>query len=341
LTEAETEFYLGDLLLHLNRPTDAEPHLTTALSKNSSLAGAQASLALLRVRQKKYDEALSLLKKAVETNPNNPMINYYYAYVIERADSDALTVVNDLPADRYEMMRSHAKKSIELSPRFVEAYALLARINVNTTQNLDEGESTLKKALAIAPGRDDLRMVLAQTYVRANRTADARTVLSDIERISNDPELRRRATALLDQTEQLFSFTEIKPAAEKEPKEATADQSPSTSALPPPPAPKNAVDTVLEALTPIGPNVEGEKLSGLLVNMDCSNGLTLRVRADRGTLDFHSSQPDKIQFLSYTSNVMDNVKCGPHNPGIPVSITYRSQTGGSLEPLVVEFQENK
>ncbi len=338
LTEAESEFYLGDLLLHLNRPADAEPHLTAALSKAPSLAGAQASLALLRVRQKKYDDAISLLKTAVESDSKNPMMNYYYAYVLEREDSDALTAVNGAPAERYEMMRSYAKKTIELAPRFVEAYGLLARIDVNASQHLDEGEATLKKVLTIAPGREDLRMLLAQTYLRANKTADARAVLSDIERVSNDPELRRRATALLDQTEQLFSFTEIKPPVEKDNKN---EQTQPAETAPPAPAPKSPAETVIEALTPIGPAVEGEKVSGLLVNLDCSNGLTLRVRADQGTLDFHSAQPDKIQFLSYTADVTDNVKCGPRNPGIPVSITYRPQPGGAPEPLVVEFQEKK
>ena len=48
LTEADSEFYLGDLLLHLNRLPDAEPHLTAALSKNEKLTSAQASLAMLR-----------------------------------------------------------------------------------------------------------------------------------------------------------------------------------------------------------------------------------------------------------------------------------------------------
>ena len=99
--------------------------------------------------------------------------------------------------------------------------------------------------------------------------------------------------------------------------------------------------TVLEALTPIGPNVEGEKVAGLLVNLDCSNGLTLRIRTDGGTLDFHSPLPDKIQFLSYTANVAGDIKCGSRNPGTPVSIIFRSQPDGAREPLVVEFLENK
>jgi len=341
LSEAESDFYLGDLLLHLNRLADAEPYLTAAVSRTPALSQAQASLGLLRVRQKKYDEALDLLKKAAEADSKNPMISYYYAFVVDRADSDALANVGGLASssgDRYETMRAYSKKAMELAPRFIEAYALFGRINLNAAEHLDEAESALKKALSIAPGRDDLRMLLAQTYLRENRTADARTVLTTIERATTDPDLRKRATALLDQTEQVTTFTEITAGTEKEPKKEREQEAPLTPA---PPSPKSPTETVLEALTPTGPGVQGEKISGVLINMDCSDGVTFRVRADGGTLDLHSPQPDKIQFLSYTADVAGNIKCGPRNPGIPVSVTYRSDPGGGREPLVVEFLEKK
>src|SRR5262249_50775601 len=64
LTDAESEFYLGDLLLHLNRLSDAEPHLSAAASKSPALIPAQTSLGVLRVRQRRYDDAMALLKKA-------------------------------------------------------------------------------------------------------------------------------------------------------------------------------------------------------------------------------------------------------------------------------------
>src|SRR5206468_2818264 len=169
-------------------------------------------------------------------------------------------------------MRTYAKKSNELVPRYVEAYLLLARVDLNAGENLDEAESTLRKAVSIAPGRDDLQMLLAQTLLRANRVDDARAILSVLERNSTNPDIRRRVTTLLDQTEKRFTFTEITQAIEKE----VANERPAPQPAPLPPAPDRKVqETVLEALTPIGPAVEGEKLSGRLVNMDCSNGLTL------------------------------------------------------------------
>jgi hypothetical protein len=293
----------------------------------------------LQVRQRKYDEAVTALKKAVEADSKNHITNYYYAYVLERSETEGSGAPQSDFAARYEAMRTYAKKAIELAPRFAESYALLARINLYAGENLDESEAMLKKAIAAAPGRHDLHLLLAQTYLRADKTADARGVLSNLERVAIDPDIRKKATALLDQSEPSQAvFTEILPgAAITNDKERPA---PPEIRLPPAPPP-NQRETVLETLTPAAPAVEGEKITGLLILLECTNGLTLRVRGDNGTIDLHSSQPDKIQFLSYTAAVTDNIKCGPRNPGTPVAITYRPNPGGGGEPLVVEFIEKK
>jgi tetratricopeptide (TPR) repeat protein len=342
LSDAETEYYLGDLLLHLNRLQDAEMHLTAATSKAKEFAPTQASMALLRVRQKKYDEALNLLKTTAEADSKNPMIAFYYAYVLERGDAE--NGFANVSEDRTETIRTYAKKSIELAPQFVEAYGLLARVDLNSGQHLDEVEETLKKALASAPGREDFQIWLAQAYLRTNRTSEAHSVLESVERNTANSETRRRALALLNQGEQSLGLAEITQSIESEllrkerrPEEV---QSVSLAGLAPPPS-RKAEDTVLESLTPVGPSVQGEKLSGLLINLDCANGLTLRVRTGNDTVELHSSNPDKIQFLSYTADVGNNLQCGPRNPGIPVNVTYRPVPGGQGDPLVIEFPQKK
>jgi tetratricopeptide (TPR) repeat protein len=348
LGEGESEYYLGDLLRHLNRLGDAETHLNAAISKTPNAVDPVASLALLRVQQKKYDEALSLLKKAAETDSKNPMIDFFYAYVLERADADVAAAVS-APPDRVDTIRNYAAKAIDRSPRYVESYALLARVDLTAGEHLDEAEAALKKAIAIAPGRDDLQMLLGQTYLRANRIDDARGVLSVVERSTSNADYHRQAAALLQQTQQGMNFTDITQLVEKEAREQTAQsQRPAQTqvqmqlqpAAPPAPG-RNTQDTVLEALTPIAPTVEGEKVTGLLTNLDCSDGLTLQIRTDRNTLQLHSSNPDRIQFLSYTADVGGNIKCGPRNPGTPVTVTYRPVQGGLGDPLVIEFQEKK
>lgn len=340
LSDAETEYYLGDLLLHLNRLQEAESHLSSSLSKSKDFVPAQASMALLRVRQKKYDEALGSLKTVAESDSKNPMIAFYYAYVLERADAD--TGFSNHSGDQIETMRTYARKSIELAPRFVEAYALLARVDFNTGEHFDEAEEMLKKALAIAPGREDFQLLLGETYLRTNRTEDARTVLEALQRNTSSSATSRQAEKILTQGPPSLALTEItedvqQEVARKEPPRQEI-QSVTLSDLAAPPT-RKAEDTVVEALTPIAPNVEGEKITGLLVNLDCSNGLTLLVRSQNDTVELHSADPDKIQFLSYTSSVGNNVQCGPRNPGIPVTVTYRAVPGAPGDPLVIEFTQ--
>ena len=322
LSEAEAEFYLGDLLVHTNRLQEAETHLKNALTKDPNQSSAQGSLAMLRMRQQKPDEARMLLEKALQSDPKNFLINYYYATLLEGTNKAA--------------MRQHVNSSIEAAPRFVAAYALLARANLSAGENLPEAETLLKKSLTISPGREDLRFLLSQIYLRSNRTADGMALLKTLGRVTPDPELRRKITTMLDElapTQQVF--TEIRPDAV--PAEI-AKESPGEN-VPEPAVPASRRDTILEPLVPIGPSVTGEKVNGLLTFLDCANGLTLRIQTGSTTMELHSSNPSQIQFLSYTSNVTDNIQCGSRNPGTPVSVTYRPVPGGLGEPLVVEFTE--
>jgi tetratricopeptide (TPR) repeat protein len=330
LAEADSEFYRGDLLLHTGRLADAEVHLKNAAAKNPKLVEPVMSLGTLRLREKKYDEALALLKKAVEADPSNAIGHYSYA-----------AALNEGGASQIETIRTHAGKAVELAPRFVEGYVLLARADLAAGEHLDESETSLRRALAIAPGRNDLRLLLAQIYLRSNRTADAAALLSTLEN-SADPEVRRPAMELLSHIDSSrLAFTEIAPEpAPKEPALGVVEAAPAPAAAATPPAPSRR-EPVLEPLTPIGPTVTGEKVEGLLILLDCTNGLTLRVRTDKGTMDLHSSQPENIQFLSYTVDVTSDIKCGPRTPGTPVSVTYRPAGRGLPEPLVVEFKERK
>ena len=323
LTESEAEFYLGDLLLHTNRLPEAETHLKAALTKDPNQSSAQAALAMLRMRQNNEPEARALLQKATELDPKNFLINYYFATVFgaaERANT-----------------RAALNKSIEAAPRFVAAYGQLASLNLVANENLSETETLLKKAIAIAPGREDFRFMLAQTYLKANKSADGTALLTTLQRVTSDPNMKQKTTALLDElapSQQVF--TEIRPDAEPQPREL-----PKEPELPPavPARQPGARETIIEAIVPIEPAAKGEKVTGFLINLDCASGLTLRIRSGNSMMELHSSNPGQIQFLSYTSNVSNNVQCGPQNPPSPVTVTYRPVTGGPGEPLVVEFTD--
>lgn len=54
LTEAQAQYYLGDLLRHINRSADAEGFLRRAIELDPKLAEAHASLGMLRMREKQF-----------------------------------------------------------------------------------------------------------------------------------------------------------------------------------------------------------------------------------------------------------------------------------------------
>ena len=322
LSESEVEFYLGDLLLHSNRLPEAETHLKASLLKDPNQSLAEAALGMLRLKQKNETEARALLQKAIELDPKNFLINYYYAIVLQDADKAT--------------MRAQLNKSIEAAPRFVAPYGLLASTNLAAGENLAEAETLLKKALTIAPGREDLRFMLAQVYLKAKRSADGMALLTNLRQVTTNPDIKQKSIALLDELAPTQAvFTEIRP--EDIPGARPARQP--EPEIPPVPAPQpSARETKIESLVPTGPNVQGQKVTGVLTSMDCANGLTMRLRTDKGNLELHSSNPAAIQFLSYTSKVSNNIQCGPQNPPAPVQVTYRPEGAGG-DPLVVEFLE--
>jgi hypothetical protein len=84
---------------------------------------------------------------------------------------------------------------------------------------------------------------------------------------------------------------------------------------------------------------EGPKIEGFLVTIDCTRGVTLRIRVGNGHFELHADEPSRIEFTSYAANVSNAIACGPVSPELPVRITYRRGSDPRFlgEPLVVEF----
>ncbi|MBO0723201.1 MAG: DUF1570 domain-containing protein, partial [Blastocatellia bacterium] len=79
ISEAEWNYYLGDLLLHLYR-TDSEKYLQKAISLDPNLAVAYASLGMAQMHDHRFPEARDSLQKALANGSQNHLVHYYYAY---------------------------------------------------------------------------------------------------------------------------------------------------------------------------------------------------------------------------------------------------------------------
>ena len=335
VSEAEAQFYLGDLLLHTHRLEDAESYLQQAIKLDSNLAQAHASLGMLRMRQKKFAEAKQSLQRAVESNSQNYLAHYYYAYTLSREGMDDHNTINGYAPEVARTMRAELKKAIELAPGFTESYHLLAFVNLVTSEGLDESVALLKRALALSPGNQEFAYALAQVYLRQQDYEAARRTVEPIARGGADPQMRARAQSLLETitrvTEQLARFKAERDSFRPAP--ATPVETPVET----PPT------TVLEPKRPVmRRRFEGEQVRGLLTRVDCTErGITVVIKADDRTLQLHSDRPDRVEFITYTQDVGQTTDCGPRKTATPVIVTYRTPTDAKSrydgEPIAVEF----
>lgn len=208
ISEAEAQAYLGDLLLHSNR-ADSERYLQKALTLDPSLPMANASMAMLRLREGKIDQARQMLER-VAANSQNYLIHYYYAFALSRQSRDDQQLVSGFAPEAAAKMRAELKRAMELRPDFLESHSLLAFVNLVTNTDIDESVEMLKRALARAPGKANLVFTLAQLYMRKQNYKGARPLLEQLSGGSSEADGREQAKVMLEQLglieEQLASY---------------------------------------------------------------------------------------------------------------------------------------
>lgn len=198
LANADAYYFMGDLLLHINRYTDAAKQLQKALTLNPRLAMAYAALGMTRVRQRQGAEARRLLQQAITLEPDNYLTHYYYAYALSREEMDDEQEITEYHSEPAQIMRRELRRAIALKPGFTESYRLLAFINLVTGEQLPEAVELLRQGLKLSPGRPDLTFILAQVYLRLNDPGAARLTLQQLLNSGANPRLRARAQTLLD-----------------------------------------------------------------------------------------------------------------------------------------------
>jgi tetratricopeptide (TPR) repeat protein len=333
ISEAEWNYYLGDLLLHLNR-TDSEQYLQKAIKFDPNLAVAHASLGMAQMRANRFTESKQSLQRALSNGSQNHIVHYYYAFILSREGMDANNMITGYLPEAAQTMRAHLKKAIELAPGFPESYNLLAFINLVSGEGLDESVDLLRKAIALSPGRQEFSFLLAQIYMRQQKYDDARKLAEALARNASEPQLRAQAESLLkrvDQiTEQLARFkTE---AAEVNNRQVIGKDDPQDVATKP---------RLLRRR-----NFDGEKVRGMLIELACSDkGMTIIVKAGDRIFKLHTTSPERVQFLTFTPDVTKAIDCGKVNPAKPVLVTYRASTDASSpfdgEPIAVEFEKRE
>jgi Flp pilus assembly protein TadD len=336
LTEAEAQFYLGDLLQHAHQFDQAEKYLQQAVALDPNLAIAQASLGMMRMYQKRFAEAKQYLQRAAASDSKNYLVHYYYAFVLSREGMDQGGMVRGYSPENVTLMREELKKAIDLAPRYAESYHLLAFINLITNEQLDESINLLRRAMALAPGEKRFDYVLAQIYLRKQDFKAARQLLEPLARNSAEPEMQASAQSMLNQLtafeEQVARYNARREAMKAggngdKPVLVTVDKPAGTNDSKTPPAPSDPHKYLRESLRVPG---DGEQqVRGLLMRVDCSaKGVTFTVKVNDRLLKLHADVLDAVQFTSWTPEVSGDMTCGVRNPVADVVIIYRAPKAG-------------
>jgi tetratricopeptide (TPR) repeat protein len=333
MSEAEAESALGDLLLRLGRPADAQPHLQKAVELDPKLASVQSTMG--RYLQEKGDlaGASAFLKRATELDPSNYLTHYYYASLIHRQKTTSESELATL--------RSELQKTIELAPNFVEATQLLADVNLSRNTDIERTVELLAKALQVAPGNDYMLVQLAFALSRTQQRENARPLTRNLLlKPTLEPRLRQDAQNLLAFLDRAAAAdTANRAIAEQRaarnvrtvPAETLQPASAASADETAAPAvqrrevvdPLLAQPVIVETIQPQRP-VGTAKIRGLLTLLDCRNGMTISLSVDGKIVKLYTSTPAEIKFTSFNPAVNGTIACGPApGNGVPAEIVLQ------------------
>ncbi|HZE71071.1 MAG TPA: tetratricopeptide repeat protein [Pyrinomonadaceae bacterium] len=354
LGEAEAQAYLGDLLLHGNRP-ESESYLQKALTLDPNLAMANASLGMLRVRQGKIDEARQSLERAATANSQNYLIHYYYAYALSREGMGETQLVTGYSLGTLARIRDELKKAIQLRPDFAESYGLLGFVNLVSGSQLDESIDLLKRILTTSPGRNDLLLMLAQIYLRKEDYKAAGQILERLSQNNSDAEVRQRAAGLLADVvsleEQVTRYqasreTTLRNATPASNEVSAVGRQPGAAA-----AASERVDPSSYLREALRTPASGEQqVQGALVRVDCdAKGIVFVVQTANGVLRLWAKTFEDLEIVAFTTEAGSEITCGVRKPQNTVVVCYvpgntvRAKVDGSvksMEFVPVDFKLN-
>jgi tetratricopeptide (TPR) repeat protein len=194
--ESDASARLGDLLYHNNRADDAEPFLINALKLDPDLSMANTTMGMVKMRQRKFDEAKQYLEKATAGEQKNHLAFYQYAYLLSREGRDDLGFVRGISKETAEKIRAALKRAIAIAPDFGESYDLLAFVALVSNDGVDEAIVSLQNALKLQPGNERYAMRIAELLLRQEKFDQAAAIAAKFSQSDND-DVRSRAETLM------------------------------------------------------------------------------------------------------------------------------------------------
>lgn len=193
---ARLEYALGGLLVHKERPEEAESHLRKALELLPDLLDARIKLANVLARERRFEEAVEQLSRVLAERPDDAAARLKRAAALmglgrwqpatddllelERIDPTNFEVQGRLAATLERLGRprealEHYRNAARLDPsneRAARARVDAARLLLRANQPRRAIEE-LERAVELEPGHGEARLTLAGLLVRTERYEEA------------------------------------------------------------------------------------------------------------------------------------------------------------------------
>jgi tetratricopeptide (TPR) repeat protein len=338
LSDAESQYYLGNILLHTKRIDESEAYFKEAMGLDPNLAGPHEGLGFVAIRRKDFVEAESHFKEAVARDSKNFLAHYYYAESLQRkarAESSSR-----IPKDVTKTITDELKTAIKLMPTFAPAYSLLGYIHLSTGENLEEGAQALKTAIQLEPQNNHMKLNLASLQMRmrdfdgAKKTlellvnsdvgASAQAMLNSIEGYKQALTSPGGVVVIEDVNDETETATgQERPKLKR--REQGGEEKPQTNS--PTGAPVSLEGT--------------EQMSGVITTVECSgNSMVISLKSAGKTTQFQVKNHNQVPFFSRALAYSVDIVCGPNN--IQAIIYFKPVPGkpaSAGEVVAVEFKQ--
>ena len=193
LTAAETDAWLGDLLLAVRGYAAAAASIEAAAKSAPQSAVVQLALARLQFARNQNAEGLAALARAAAIAPDDFLIQLAYGGWLLRRGSfhPEGTAAADAIA-REVLIRAAA-----LNQQSAEPHARLATIYARSPATFEAARKELVRAIDLSPGRLEYSVRLADLYLRAGNLVPARALLTAVLATTSDLRLARAVSGRL------------------------------------------------------------------------------------------------------------------------------------------------
>lgn len=298
LSDAEVQFYLGNLLMRTNRLDEAEPYLKQAIALDPNLARPYEGMGFVEMRRNHFDKAMDYFKQAAMRDSKNFFAHYYYAEALQHETQGAIS------ADTATTMMNELRTAIKLRPQFADSYYMLAYVIQAANGDLKEGLTAMQTALRLAPQNKHYWLGLAQIQMRMNDFAAAKKTLAPLLADDSEPGLKTSAQSLMQYIDyQMQPRREPRITETQIESPAPAPASETSETAPRPPQRVTGRPTL---------TIEGTKVvRGVLTQVECANGkMRILLNTADSLLRFDVTDIQKLQYYSQDPSFEGSVGCG-------------------------------